>query len=198
MSAFFTSDQLAALSATPVRCDFLIQFDFASGSFYAWNGNTDLVVDGNTYKPMYGFGTIDGLGLSSAGTTSQAVTLSLDGLPDQNLDFLSKALAETSEVDQQMVTISLQMFDADWQTVGTPIAMYRGFLQPPKVTRSEMAGTEGAVQSISVAAENIFFGRARPPHGRNTDRDQQARSPGDKFFGFVSGLLYKTIRYPDY
>lgn len=198
MSAFFTSDQIAALSATTVRCDFLVQFDFASGTEYAWNGNTALVVAGHTYKPMYGFGTIDGLGIAGPGTTSQAVTLSLDGLPDMPLDFLAKALSETSEVDQRMVTISLQLFDDDWQASGAPIPVFRGFMQPPKVSRSEMAGTEGAIQSVSISAENIFFGRARPPHGRNTDRDQQARSPGDKFFGFVSRLVYKVLTYPDY
>jgi hypothetical protein len=51
---------------------------------------------------------------------------------------------------------------------------------------------------VSLTAENMFYGRSRPPYGRNTDRDQQARSPGDKFFGFVSSLVQKTITYPDY
>lgn len=198
MSAFFTEDQIETLAGATVRCDFLVEFDFTSGPYWAWNGNTDLVVAGHTYKPMYGFGQIDGLGIAGPGTTSQAVTLSLDGLPGMPLDFLAKALAETSEVDQRMVTVSLQLFSEDWQSSGVPIPVFRGFMQPPKVSRSEMAGTEGAIQSVAISAENIFFGRARPPHGRNTDRDQQARSPGDKFFGFVSGLLYKQITYPDY
>jgi hypothetical protein len=197
MSAFFSSDQIAALSETTVRTDFLVDFDFVSGPYYAWNGNTDLIVGGKTYRPMYGFGIIDGLS-AVKGTQSQAITLSLDGLPDMPLDFLAKALADTAEVEQRLVTISLQLFDAEWQPSGIPVPLFRGFMQPPKISRTEMAGTEGAVQSISMTAENIFYGRARPPHGRNTDRDQQARSPGDKFFGFVSRLIYKTLTYPDY
>jgi hypothetical protein len=197
MSAFFTDAQIAAVSETVVRVALPVQFDFASGTKYAWNGTTPLVVDGNTYLPMYGFGQIDGLGIGG-GEQSEAVTLSLDGLPDQNLDILSSALAETGEVDQQLLTVSLQLFDDDWQTVGVPIGLFRGFMQPPRVTRTPGTETDGGTQSVSLTAENIFYGRARPPYGRNTDRDQQARSPGDKFFGFVSTLLFKKITYPDY
>lgn len=197
MSAFFTSDQIATLSDTVVRVALPVQFDFASGTKYAWNGNTELEVGGNTYLPMYGFGQIDGLGIGG-GETSEAVTLSLDGLPDQNLDILASALAETGEVDQQILAVSLQLFDDDWQTVGIPINLFRGFMQPPSVARTVGSETDGGTQSIMLDAENIFFGRARPPYGRNTDRDQQARSPGDKFFGFVSGLLFKKIVWPDY
>lgn len=199
MSAFFTLDQIAALSATAVRCDFLVTFDFAGGPYWAWNGNTELpALDGNTYKPMYGFGTIDGLGVTGPGTTSESVTLSLDGLPDMPLDYLAKVLADTAEVEQRMVSIALQLFDEEWQPVGYPIVLFRGFMQPPKVSRSTMEGDKGATQSIALVAENIFFGRARAPNGRNTDRDQQARYPGDKFFGFVSSLVFKKITYPDY
>lgn len=203
MADFFTADQLALLSASVVRCDFLVKFEFVSATLYAWNGNTPLVVDANTYQPMFGYGSIEGLGLSG-GASSEAVTLSLNGLPGQSLDFLAAALADTPEVDQQLLTIYLQLFNNDdvpseaWQPVGSPIPLFRGFMQPPSVSRSPMQGEEGGTQSISVTAENIFFGRSRPPHGRNTDRDQQARHPGDKFFGFVSSLLNKVITYPDF
>lgn len=197
MSDFFTSDQLALLSASTVRCDLPCKFDFTSGAKHAWNGYTELTVDGNIYLPMKGYGRIEGLGLAG-GTLSEAVTLSLDGLPNQPLDFLGSALAETSEVDQRMLTISLQLFDEDWQAIGVPIPLFLGFMQPPAVTRTPMQGTEGGTQGITLSAENIFYGRARPPYGRNTDRDQQARSPGDMFFGFVASLVSKILKYPDY
>jgi hypothetical protein len=204
MADFFTPEQVAMLSASTVRVDFLAEFEFASGTMRAWNGNTELVTGGNTYKPMFGFGQIDGLGLAGPGTTSEKITLSLDGLPGQNLDFLSKALAETPEVDQQLVTASIQLFadDSDpenaWQPVGAPIAVFRGFMQPPRISRTVLDLIQGATQSIVITAENIFFGRSRPPFGRNTDRDQQARYPGDKFFGFVNSLLFKRLIYPDF
>jgi hypothetical protein len=49
-----------------------------------------------------------------------------------------------------------------------------------------------------MTAENAFFNRSRPPYGRYTDRDQQSRSAGDKFFQFTPSLLFKTFTYPDY
>ncbi|MBZ9888130.1 hypothetical protein LB559_09280 [Mesorhizobium sp. BR1-1-3] len=197
MSDFFTAEQLELLTASRVYVSLLVKFDWASGPQYAWNGNTNLVTGGNTFLPMHGMGNIEGLGLSGSGA-SDSVTISVAGLPDQALDFLAKALEDTPLIDQQLVTVYLQLFDDSWQTVGNPIPIFWGFAQPPKVSRSEMQGTEGAVQSISIVAENAFFNRSRPPYGRNTDRDQQARSPGDKFFGFVSSILMKTVTYPDY
>ncbi|TIN83096.1 hypothetical protein [Mesorhizobium sp.] len=197
MSDFFTADQLALLTASRVYVSLLVKFDFASGTEYAWNGNTELVAGGNTFLPMRGMAQIDGLGLSGNGA-SDSVTVSVDGLPDQALGFLAKALENTPAVDQQLMTIYLQLFDSDWQNVGNPIPLWWGFMQPPKVSRTEMNGTEGAVQSIAITAENAFFNRSRPPYGRYTDRDQQARSPGDKFFGFVSSILMKTVTYPDF
>ncbi|WP_245517757.1 MULTISPECIES: hypothetical protein [unclassified Mesorhizobium] len=197
MSDFFTTDQLALLASSRVYVSLLVDFSFSSGIERAWNGNTPLVAGGNTYLPMHGAGQIDGLGLSGNGA-SDSVTISVDGLPDQALGFLAKALANTPSVDQQLLTVYLQLFDSEWQTVGNPIPIFWGFMQPPKVSRTEMQGTDGAVQSIAITAENAFFNRSRPPYGRYTDRDQQARSPGDKFFGFVASILVKTVTYPDY
>lgn len=198
MADFFTAEQIEALSGGTVRCDILAAFSFLSGTMYAWNGNQPLVaLDGNTYLPMYGYGVIDGLGVTG-GTQSVQVTMSLNGLPGQALDFLSKAIEETPEVDQQLVTASLQLFDDDWQPVGVPINLFQGYMQPPSVTRTVGSQEDAGTQGVTLAAENVFFSRSRPPYGRNTDRDQQARSPGDKFFGFVSSLLFKLIRYPDY
>lgn len=194
---FFTADQLALLTASRVYASLLVKFDFASGAEYAWNGNTKLAVNGNTYLPMSGAAQIEGLGLSGNGA-SDSVTVSVSGLPDQALGYLAKALQDTPLVDQQLMTVYLQLFDSEWQPVGNPIPIFWGFMQPPKVSRTEMQDDLGAVQSIAIVAENAFFNRSRPPYGRYTDRDQQARSPGDKFFGFVSSILMKTVTYPDY
>lgn len=198
MAEFFTAEQIASLSAGTVYVSFLVKFDFTSGPAYAWMGNTPLLaLDGNTYYPTYGLGNIDGLGHSASGQ-STSVTLSLDGLPGGELDFLSAALADTGEVNQQLLTVYLQLFTSDWQPSGMPIALFRGFMQPPSVSRTAGTQFDAGTQSVRISAENIFFGRSRPPHGRYTDRDQQARSDGDKFFGFVSSLLFKKIVYPDY
>ncbi|KFB10328.1 hypothetical protein [Nitratireductor basaltis] len=194
---FFTPDQIEALSATTVRCDLLVEMRFKSETFYMWNGNTELETGGKTYLPMYGYGSIDGLGASS-NQASETVNFALNGIPDQVPDFLSKVLGETDEVDQRLVIVSLQLFDAEWQPVGSPAPLWWGFMQPPRVSRTEMQGVEGAVQTVSMTAENAFFNRSRPPYGRYTDRDQQKRYPGDKFFQYMAKLLHAVFTYPDY
>lgn len=192
---FFTSEQLDLLSAGHVRCDFLLEFDFVSGTKWAWNGNTPLEVGGATYQPMFGIGQIEGLGMSG-GTLSESVSVTVDGIPGSRLDIIAKALADSDEVDQRLMTVSLQFFGADWQPIGTPLLIWLGFMQPLKVKRSEAQGADGAIQSIRLVAENILFGRARPPGGRYTDRDQQLRSPGDKFLQFVNSIVDKEYAYP--
>lgn len=202
--SFFTADQLALLSGRKVIVDFLVEMQFQSSTVRLWNGYTDLVTGGFTWSPLKGAAAIDGLGVSG-GTVSESVTFTLNGLPDQAVDLLGLALAETPDVDQQLVKVYLQLFAGDdhptveaWQPAGSPLAVFWGFLQPPKVSRAQMSDTQGAVQSISITAENVFFNRSKPPNGRFTDRDQQTRHPGDKFFQFTPNLLFKTFTYPDF
>ncbi|MHB2265042.1 hypothetical protein [Aliihoeflea sp. PC F10.4] len=194
---FFTPDQVAHLSASTVRLDLLFEMQFKSGTGRYWNGNTDLMTGGQTWRPLHGRGSIDGLGYAGTGA-SESVTLTLSGVPDAATELLAAAIGETQDADQQLVSIFVQLFDADWQPAGSPIGLWWGFMQPPRVTRSAMSETEGAIQTISVTAENAFFNRSRPPHGRYTDRDQQRRSPGDPFFSFIGSLLFKTFNWPDF
>lgn len=195
--AFFDPEQVAEFAKRQVRLDLLVEFRFASETMRVWNGNTELVTGGNNYLPMYGHGSIDGLGMAS-GTASESVSFQVSGLPSQALDFLGMALNSNEEVDQRIVVVSMQLFDEEWQPLGIPAPIFWGFMQPPRVSRTEMTGTDGATQSITLTAENAFFNRSRPAYGRYTDRDQQKRSPGDKFFQFTGSLAFKRFTYPDY
>lgn len=195
--AFFTAEQVAQLSASTVRVALLTEFRFTSGVKRVWNGETLLVSGEREWLPMHGAGSIDGLSVPT-GTAAEAVTFTVSGLPGDASGLLAEALAGTDDVTQQLVTVFLQLFTEDWQPAGTPIGIWWGFMQPPKVSRSEMQGVDGAVQSVEMTAENAFFNRSRPPFGRYTDRDQQRRSPGDTFLQFTSSLLFKTFNYPQY
>lgn len=195
--AFFTDDQLAMLAGSTVRCDILAELRFKSETVRTWNGNTVLPVGGHDWMPLKGIASIDGLAVSGMGQ-SEAVTMTLSGVPSSELDFLSLALEETPDANQQLAVLALQFFGEDWQPVGTPLGIFWGFMQPPKVSRGDMTLTDGAVQTITVSAENAFFNRSRAPNGRYTDRDQQSRSPGDKFFQFVASLVNRTFVWPDF
>ncbi len=195
--AFFTDDQVARFSTSPVRVALLAEFRFTAGTKRVWNGDTVLEAGGREWLPMHGAGGIDGLSAQS-GTAAEAVTFTVSGLPNDAAGLLAEALAGTDDAVQQLVTVYLQLFSDDWQPAGAPIGIWWGFMQPPKVSRSEMQGDEGGVQSVEMTAENAFFNRSRPPFGRYTDRDQQQRSPGDRFLQFTSSLLFKTFNYPQY
>lgn len=195
--AFWTPDQIEHLSQTTVRHSLLVEMAFDSGPVRLWQGNTILATMGQEWQPTNGCASIDGLSVAT-GTVSEAVTMTLSGVPDSATNLLSLALEESPEVSQRLCKIYMQLFDDEWQNVGSPVLFWWGFMQPPRVTRTQMQGIEGAIQTISVTAENAFFNRSRPPHGRYTDRDQQKRHPGDKFFQFTPSLLYATFPYPDF
>lgn len=194
---FFTDEEIDALSGSVVRCDFLVEMQFRSETVRVWNGHTQLVAGSQTWQPVYGMGLIEGLEYQS-GEQSEAITLRLAGVPTSAIDILGLALEETPDVTQQFVKVYLQLFSEDWQTFGNPISIWYGFMQPPEVERTEITGIEGPVQIVSVTAENAFFNRARPAFGRFTYRDQQRRSPGDRFFSFAASLKAKRLTYPDY
>lgn len=199
--AIFTAAQLQILASSVIRVSPLIRLDFRSETIRLWNGSYVLTTGGHQWQPLKGSGTISGIPLQT-GLTSETVDLSLSGIADDQVDILTTAFNETSDVQQQSAIIALQLFgntDADlWQPVGGPINVFYGFMQPPEVTRSPMTGAEGGSQTLTIAVENMFFNRSRPPAGRYTDRDQQFISAGDKFFQFIPSLTNKTFTYPDY
>ncbi len=194
---FFTDEQITFMSQNDVRAEFMFELQFVSETAYVWNGHYELTSGGHTWMPMHGIGTVEGLGLSND-AQSESITMTIAGLPDQQPDILALALSQSTEANQQLVKVYIQFFDTEWQPVGNPIMMWFGFMQPPKVSRTIPNMLEGSTQSITVTAENAFFNRSRPPYGRNTDRDQQSRYPGDKFFQFTPSLKSKTFTYPDY
>lgn len=198
--AFFSAAQIETLSQREIRVALLAELEFESGDVNVWNGSSELTVGAKSYLPMRGTGRIDGLG--EVGTDeSRSVTMSVGALPidgDATNEFLGAVLADTADVTQQFASINIVLFDSEWQPVGSTIPIFWGYMQPPELNRSEMNGESGGDQVASIQVENAFYNRSLPPHGRNTDRDQNARYPGDKFFSFVSSLLFKTITYPDY
>lgn len=195
--AFFTDDQIAILSAGVVRVAPLVELQFDSGTMRLWNGYHAIVSGGETWLPMKESGQIEGLSLVSDGAATK-VTFTLSGIPDSDIDILAKALEETPDVQQRTVLVYLQLFDDAWQPSGSPIAIWWGVMQPPKISQSAMEGPTGAQRTITLDALNAFFNRSRPPLGRYTDRDQQKRSDGDTFFQFTPNLLFKSFTWPDY
>lgn len=190
---FFTPEQAAQLASGTPRIGWLAELFFKSETIRLWNGDTLLDAGSRRWKPTFGQVQIDGVGWDGM-PTSRQITMAVSGV---STEMLALALAETNEADQQMATIALQFFDNEWQTIGAPVPFFYGLMQPPMVSRSE-TGEQGAVQSVTLPIENLFYNRSKASNGRYTDRDQQHRHPGDLFFSFTPSLVFKTITWPDY
>lgn len=194
---YFSAEHLEYLTANEVRGDILVEMQFASETMRVWNGNTDLVTpDDETWKPLYGAGSVDGLEFSN-GTESSRITLALPGF-QSDTDLLSIAINEDDETEGRICKLHMVLFDADWQVRVPTVNIFWGYMRRPTVSKSRIKGSEGGVQSIRLGVENIFYNRSQAPAGRFTDRDQQERSPGDLICQFIPGLLFKTWVYPDY
>jgi hypothetical protein len=195
---FFTADQIVQLKKSTLRADLVTSMYFDSETIHAWNGNWEMESGGETYIPMFGLGQISDITISG-GTETTPVTTSVGGIPDGRMDIIGKALSEDGETEQNIQTISIQVFDEAWQVLGSPISIFAGFMQAPSVDRSPATETEGATMSVAIEALNVFYNRSLPPYGRNSDTDQKRRSPTDEFFEFTMSLTpIRVFVYPNY
>lgn len=191
---FFNSAQIEALSKGVVRLGTLAELQFKTGPVYIWNGDTPLDHAGKNWLPLYGQGMVDGIPVLGQGS-AESLTLTLNGVDGEHLRL---ALQDTDDVSQQFMILYTQTFNEDWQPVGQPVAIFYGFMQPPRVSRSPALDGQEILQTITVECLNAFYNRSRPAFGRYTDTDQKRRSPGDSFFSFASTLVSKQVKYPDF
>ena len=192
---FYSAEQVALIKQKDVRIAPMVRLDFVGKTMRFWNGDTRVTAGGEVFQPARGMASISGLPAMQT-TSSQKVTLTLHGIPDERVDVLAKALEETDLVQQQSAIIYLQLFDRDWQPVGGLMATFWGFMQPPEIKQSPLTLVEGYSQGISLDIEDAMFNRSRPPGGRYTDADQQQISAGDRMMEFVASLIEKTYTWP--
>ncbi len=185
-------DVVTLLSQRALRVAHLVQFDFLTTPKYLWNGFHDLTTGGHTYQGLRKLGAIDGLE-DQADMTATQLKFTLSGV-----DAVVLALAIGEDRDEyvgRMVTVWLQFFDSDWQKKGDPIARAAGIIDGIEISRAR--DQDGAsIRTLTLTAENIFYGRGIPPAGNYTDRDQQFRFPGDRGLSFVNEVQNTVIQVP--
>jgi hypothetical protein len=180
------------LDARQLQVAHLVQMDFLSTPVYLWNGHHDLTVGGHTWSGLRKLGGIEGLEESSDLTATQ-MKFTLSGV-DANVLALAIGGAREEYVGR-IVTVWLQFFDADWQPVGDPIARSAGIMDGINISRSRDSD-EQSVRTLTLTAENIFFGRGVPPAGNYTDRDQKFRHSGDRGLEFVNEVQNTVVQIP--
>lgn len=187
----FSASELAILAKSTVRVALLVELQF-SPVLRLWNGARNLTAGGYEWSGLGGLGKIDGLQESRSAESSQ-VRFTLSGT---NAEINALAVADSEDQTGKLALVYFQFFADDWQTVGSPKLIWAGLTQPMTATRISGEEGEGAQRSIMLPAENLFYGRARPRAGLYTDRDQQARHSGDKFFEFQPQLRNLTYVWP--
>lgn len=189
MAGYFPETIASYLQGRRIRFAILVEFQFLSETVRVWSGFGQLITqDLRVWSGLGELGSVEGLS-QPIGIVAPQATFRASGVSQE---ILSKAIqADPSEHFQRPVTVLLQFFTEEWQTLDLPYAVSQWSMDRPSVERTR--GEDGEwVRSVTIPAESVFYGRARPAYGYWSDRDQQARFPGDRGCERMSELVFHT------
>lgn len=187
MSARLTATTAAALAGETVRCAELVFFDFTSGQYRIWRGYGDLIAGSYLWKGLGDVGAISGLDAAINGAAPES-TIVLSGVTPN----ISEAAAKSfNEARGRAMTVYLQFFTATGVLLDTPLPIAILTME-----RIEVQFTGPALRNVTVHAESMFTARGFPPHGWLSDRDQQARYPGDRGLERMAILQQHAVTWP--
>lgn len=176
---------LAELAKSTVCVSRLVFMDFVDAPRRWWVGFGALETGGHTWQGTGAMIAIDGIG-AGIGTSADSVTFTLSGVDPEIVALAAQARAR---VKDRRVVVYEQFFDNDtWQPIDEPQVEYVG-----KMDRMRFLGEGPGSASVVVTAESLWTGRNRSPFSLLTDRDQNARFPGDRGLERVAELVNKSI-----
>ncbi|GLS87682.1 hypothetical protein GCM10010873_26560 [Cypionkella aquatica] len=163
----------------------LCWMDFTTGAKRWWAGFGDLQHAGHLWQ-----GTGDVIGISDLTSDYQMsadpVTFSMAATTEM-IELLLNARAAVRGrqviVYSQLFAVVPQDGGQPWQPLASPMALFTGTMGPMSFSAE---GTKSSM--VSLQCEGLWARRNAPPRGLWTDRDQQARHPGDK--GYERVALY--------
>lgn len=161
---------------------------------YLWDGHRTLdTLDGKTWEAARQLGSIDGLEEEDDNLQSSEMKFTLSGV---DAELLQSAVAvDRSLYIGRLAFVWLQFFDADWQPLDNPVAYKCRIIDGIEVSHS-VSDDGPEERSLSLTAQNMFYGRSTPPASNYSPRDQQFRSPGDRGLEFVSDVVKQQIHVP--
>lgn len=179
----------------------LVYFDFLSEPIATWGGHYDLTIGRVTWQGLGRSGLVSSIeGIEASSTTqSSDMTFTMSGVDSTVLSIFGGTYRE--EYVGRLVAVYGLFCTEDWQPVpgSRPFAYAVGIMGTASVSRVPSQGSDGEsswTRSISLPASNIFYGRNGIKNSYFTDRDQQRRHPGDKFFTFVQSIQETSIPQP--
>lgn len=193
--SFFPDTIAAKLAGRTVAASLLCHMDFRITPRRWWMGFGDLEAGGETWQGMGELIQIDGLE-QPIGTIAPKTTFTLSGV-DSTIVTLARNASD--RVKDRRCTVYVQFFDVTpddaavqpWAKLDDPFSIWSGVMD--QMTYSAQGPS---VRTVTLTAESLWTNRRRPAYGLYTDRDQNARFPGDRGLEQVSNLVSKTIRWP--
>lgn len=198
---FISEDDAAIFGAAQARVSVFLLVKATSGPWLRlWSGVGDYrmsanVIDsvGGTYT---GVGELIGMPVLSQliNGLAERVEFTLSGVDARTLALVDE---DADTVRSAPVHVALVGFDDDLAAATSPVWIWEGEADTPRVSRESAAGgdgTFGIVRSVSLSVGSIFTGRRRPRHAYYTDADQRARSSDDAAMDRVAIYNQGTTR----
>lgn len=187
--AFFNETVAAVAAGRTVRSSLLVFFDFEDEPKRLWPGNGPIMHGGYQWQGIGQLGSIDGLD-QAYGSSAPQMTFTLSGV---DAGIVTLAREASDRVFGRDVVVYIGFFDEAWQALDAPYAVNVGIMDQMRY------GARGATdRSVTVTAEGLWTNRRRPAFSLYTDRDQNARFPGDRGLEQIPSLINKTARWPTY
>ena len=192
---FFPEAVAAKLAGREVGVALLCFMDFRETARRWWTGFGPLEAGDELWQGAGELIQIEGLE-QPIGTVAPKTTFQLSGV-DATIVRLARQASD--RVKDRRCTVYLQFFDlhpddasvAPWSLLDTPFAVWSGLMD--QMTYSAQGPSQ---RGVTLTAESFWTNRRRPPYGFYTDRDQNARFPGDRGLEQVVDLVNKTNRWP--
>lgn len=175
--AFFTAGQQALAAGERVGHTRLVLFDFEGAPMRVWEGGAGVIeVDGEDWQGLGRYGQMSELpgGFNDAAGN---VTFTLSGV---DAEIVRLARSEQSKVKGRDVTIYGQFLSAPGVPIYSKYVM--GVFTMDTMT---FRGSGPRNRSIELVGESIWANRNGAAYANYSDRDQQARFPGDKGLEFI-------------
>lgn len=176
----------AYLRGQAIHMGTLLELDFkTAGNYRIWTGDGPLKTnDGRKWQGIGNIAQISGLERPTGGLATQA---SFTIAADKSL--VKLLLEDKEEYFNRPITVFMQPFAIDMGPLDTPAAIWSGYMDAPSIDNAQ----GGSIRTLTISAESIFTNRATPPYGTYSDRDQQARYPGDTGCTYLSTLIFKNM-----
>lgn len=166
----------------------LLQLDFSTGTTYLTTAPQTLITGGNIYTGLGALVSVGNL-KESADSSAEKITLSL---AVASAAMLALALGNVEGYRGRAVRLYLQLFDAQFAPVASPLQRWSGSMDKVQITRQPAeAGSPGAGGgSIDLQCSRSGMARARYYQGlRLTHQQHQSRWAGDTGLQYARTLI---------